>query len=275
MKRILFVFLFLSSFVWAQDPDVKNLVWNRYTTPNFTILSIDDNQGQWLALNLEEVKIWCMTRWGFPDVKFSKECRIFCVPNKELMVKLFGVDSSRAEVRQKDGVIEITAMWLILDDKPIKTLPIYVTQICFAQFEANYHTTLPFWAKRGISCLNSTPNQIKKEIFALRNLDSISSSDIMNMKEEEYWKLTSDKRVLFDRSTEALCLLFRKEFGEAKFQSLLRLSNNDMKSVIRVVYGYRSYDDLDKAYLRYIKDLTKDIKAQKTPDTYLQVNSNG
>src|SRR4051812_26115945 len=74
------------------DADLKNLAWNRYTTENFAILSIDDEQGRWLAHNIEHIKKWCLTRWGFPENSrhlFTKECRVFCVPDKILMKKLF------------------------------------------------------------------------------------------------------------------------------------------------------------------------------------------
>src|SRR5580698_5192926 len=104
MKRFLFVLLlsFVGANATAQtevilptgsasitDPDLKGLQWNRYVAGNFTIMSINDAQGKWLAENIEKIKAWCITRWGFPDFKFSKECRVMCVPSHQLMKKLF------------------------------------------------------------------------------------------------------------------------------------------------------------------------------------------
>ena len=36
--------------------EFKDLSWNRYTTENFVIVSIDDKQGKWLSENIEKIK---------------------------------------------------------------------------------------------------------------------------------------------------------------------------------------------------------------------------
>ena len=51
--------------------DFQDLVWNRYTTENFTILSIENKQGKWLSYNIENIKSWCVKRWGLPNIKFE------------------------------------------------------------------------------------------------------------------------------------------------------------------------------------------------------------
>ena len=63
----------------AADADLEGLRWNRYTTDNFVILSIDNNQGRWLYQNVEKIKQLSLTRWGFPQTseEFTQECRIF------------------------------------------------------------------------------------------------------------------------------------------------------------------------------------------------------
>ena len=77
-----------SSYQPPANEDLKNLVWNKWNTNNFTILSIDQAQGEYLFNNLEAIKTWSLTRWGMSDLKYSAECRVFCVPNKNLMKKL-------------------------------------------------------------------------------------------------------------------------------------------------------------------------------------------
>ena len=71
------------------DPDLKNLVWNKWDTDNFTILSLDQSQGKYLHENIESMKTWILRRWGISEkLQFSAECKIMCVPTKELMKKL-------------------------------------------------------------------------------------------------------------------------------------------------------------------------------------------
>ena len=40
----------------AIPEDIKDLVWNKWETPNFIILSIDEDQGRYLAENIESIK---------------------------------------------------------------------------------------------------------------------------------------------------------------------------------------------------------------------------
>lgn len=149
------------------DPALKDLAWNRYTTKSFVIMSIDDAQGKWMSGNMELVKSWCLERWGFPDFQFTKECRVFCVPNKALLKKLFNLDDSKAEIRQTNGKIEISAMWLVLDDKPSRVIPPQLTKICFAEFEQKHNVTIPFFAKNGMALLNGTIPDIRGHIVSL------------------------------------------------------------------------------------------------------------
>lgn len=259
------------------DPELKNLQWNRYTTENFTILSIDDGQGKWLHQNMEQIRKWCLSRWGFPDFKFTKECRVFCVPNKQLMKKLFNLQESRFEIRRKNGQIEITAMWLVLDDKPAKVIPTPLTQICLAEFEARYGTSVGFWAKRGMSMLNGTVPEIRGHIqqlsgMVLKDQPMFVSQKMFTMTEEEYFKEKAENQRIYDQQAVALCLMLRKEFGEAKLQGFLRISSkNNAEDVMRVVYGFQSFAHFDKSYFRYMRDLANDVNAGKTPDSYLEI----
>lgn len=259
------------------DPELKNLQWNRYTTQNFVILSIDDNQGKWLADNLEKIKTWCLTRWGFPDIKFSKECRIMCVPNRPLMKKLFNLTESNYEVRRKDGKLEISVLWLILDDKPNKTLPNELTAVCLAEFEAQYNIKLGYYIHRGMSSLNLPPETIRQQIFSLGNEankgEAVFAADkIFTLAEEDFLKLKTNEQQMFIRQAAALCLMLRKEFGEAKMQGFFRLSvRNKQEDVLKLLYGFRDYQHFDKSYQRYLRDLTNDIFNNKTPDSYLEI----
>lgn len=294
MKRLILLFgllIFFSNIAYAQveypygvsaptDADLKDLQWNRYTTENFVILSIDNAQGKWLSKNIEHIKKECLSRWGFPENsrgKFTKECRVFCVPDKTLLKKLFALDQSKVEARKKEGRLEMTALWLVLDDKPSKTIPEYLSQVCFSEFESANNVSLGFWFKRGASLLNGTIPDIRQEIV---NLSSVVGKDqpifpsdkMFSMTQEDYLKETNENKKIFDQEAIALCLLLRKEFGEAKLQGMLRLSSkNSTEDVLRAVYGFSGYSHFDKQYIRFMRDLTDEVAKGKTPDSYLEV----
>lgn len=262
------------------DNDLKDLVWNRYTTENFVILSIDNAQGKWLSQNIETIKKWCLSRWGFPENsrgKFTKECRVFCVPDKTLLKKLFSLEQSKVEARKKDGQLDMTVMWLVLDDKPNKTIPTFLTQVCLAEFESSNNVSLGFWFKRGASLLNGTVPDVRQHIVNLsekvrKDMPMFTSEKMFTLTEEEYLKETDDTRRVFDQEAVALCIMLRKEFGEAKLQGFLRMSSkNDPQDVLRVVYGFSGYSHFDKQYVRFMRDLTTDVVSGKTPDSYLEI----
>ena len=260
-----------------EDPEIKNLVWHRWTTKNFTILSINYQQGKWLADNLEEVKSWCLARWGFPDFDFSKECRIFCVDDPKLLKKLFDVDSSKVEVRRNDGKVELSAIWMLLNGQPASTVPIPLSRVCWAEFEQKYGASLGWWAYRGMSLLNGTLPQIKSNFLNLNNviqadLPVYLSRNLFTMTEDQYNMNSKKNQEIFDLQSMALCLMLRKEFGEAKMQGFLRISaKNETENVLKLVYGFTGYDQFDISFVRYMRDLSRDIKESKTPDDYLNI----
>lgn len=274
MKNKFFVFLlfFVFSFnAFAQDdPAIKDLAWHRYVTNNFTILSLDNDQGVWMKNNLENIKLWCITRWGLPDVKFSKECRIFCVPDVDMLNKLFSLDSSKVEIRKKDGNIEITAMWLALDDKPAKVLPFNLSQIIFAEFEQVNSFKLPLWSVKGMSLLNNVLSDIKLSISNIKETDLLDLDSLLNFSEDQYSKLNEENKKSFDSQSLILCLFLRKEFGEVKFHSFLKTSyKSGPKDAVENVLGFKTISDFKNSYLRYLKNLSKDVKEKTTPESYL------
>lgn len=287
MKKILACFLlFYTSFLYSQDPsapiiaesvvaedlELKNLQWNRYVTKNFTILSIDNEKGKILSESIEEIKTSSLTRWGFPDAKFSKECRIFCVPNYSLLKKLFNLVGSKVQFRK-----ELSVIWVVLDDNYEKSLSPSITQVSINEYEAAYNTSLPFWFKRGAINLNASTDEVRKNLkffneIAKKEQFTHSADQIFSSIEEEYNKQSIDNKRTFDNQAVCLCLMLRKEFGEAKLQGFLRLQNkNKPEKVFNLVYGFSSFSQFDKKYVSYMKDLCGDISDEKTPDFYLKV----
>lgn len=246
--------------------------WNRYTVENIVVLSIDNEQGKWISENIGKIRSWCLTRWGFPESKFTKECRIFCVPNKELFKKLFNLEQSKVELRS-----DVTVIWFVLDDKPAKILPPLLTQICLVEFEAKHNVKIDWWFKRGASQLNGIIPDIRQSVSGLNETlkkDQLIfvSEKMFTMTEESYLKESIENRKLFDQEAIALCIMLRKEFGEAKLQGFLRIaSKNNSQDVLKVVYGFSGYQHFDKQYIRFMKELTADVLNNKTPDSYLEI----
>lgn len=250
--------------------EFADLSWNRYTTSNFVVVSIEDAQGKWLSENLEQIKTWCLTRWGFNDLSFKKECRIFCVPNRSLFKKLFNLEQSKFEIRD-----ELTVIWLVLDEKPTIAIPPLITSVCLYEFEVKNGVTLPLWFKKGSAQLNTSIPNIHKKLDQFsenvkKDTPIYGCDKLFTFTEEEY---KTDK-ILFDQESMILCLMLRKEFGEAKLQGYLRIvNNNDPQDVLKFVYGFSDYSHFEKQFYVYMKDLSKDIKDDKTPSSYLDIQS--
>lgn len=279
MKKLLTCMVFFLSVGFCQaqdDPETKKLAWHRYVTNNFTILSINDEQGSWMKNNLESIKVWCLTRWGLPDVKFSKECRIFCVPDSDMLSKLFNLSASKSEIRRKDNSIEITAMWLALDDKPARVIPIHLSEVILAEFEQVNNFKFPYWAIRGVSQLNGSISDVKSSLSHLPESNFIDMDTLLSVKQDQYSKYDKGRQRVFDSQSIALCLLLRKEFGEAKLHSFLKTCHKSGHlAALQDVLGFKSVSEFEKTYHRYVKGLAKDLGERITPDSYLTIKAAG
>ena len=255
----------------SNDPMIPNIAWNRWTTQNFTILSIDPSQGEYLKDNVEFMKSWTLTRWGLQDIKFSRECRIFCAPNKEIMKKLFNIESSFAEVKNN-----INYLWLILDGKPAEIVPSGLSIISLSEYEKVTNKNFGWWLHRGIPNINLTLSQIRNNMISIErviqnNQEMFFSKSIFTLTESDWKKLSENQKRLFDLESAAMCLLIRKEFGQNLFLEFMnsRYSERELNSIL----GFSGYAQFDITFKRYLVNLTADIRSNKTPDHYLQVLS--
>lgn len=253
---------------------VKKLQWNRYEIGKFSILSIDDAQGKWLGENIEKIKHYSMHKWGFNDFKFSKECRIFCVPSESLLKTLFGINESRIEIRE-----DLTVMWLVLNDTPKISVYPYVEIATLSEYANAGNIYFKFWFKRACFLLNK-PKQDSKSLIKdfntilVKNDNIFTIESILNFTESDYNKQTPINKKIFDQQVVILCLMLRKEFGEIKFKSFLKFDNKG-DGAIRVVYKYKSYLHFEEQYIKYSRDLTKDVLNNRMPDFYLEIENIG
>jgi hypothetical protein len=261
----------------SADPSVNGLVWNRWTSKNFTVCSLNDRQAGFLNDNLEKVKSWVMNRWGLPDEAFTSECRLLCVDDASVFKKLFNLTDTKVEIRREGGKIKMTIIFLLLNDLPSKTIPMPLTEICLAEFEQKNNLKLGVWAKRGIARLNCSIPEIRQQ---LTRLNSLVNDDkglyfgkaLFEMKDEQYLKESPENQKVFDYCAQSACLMLRKEFGQDKFQKFLTQSNPE--EALKSIYGFAGYAQFDGSFKQYMKDLSNDVagvNGRSTPDHYLQV----
>jgi len=258
------------------DPELagysEDLSWHRWTTKNFTIMSISEEQGNWMFKNIEDVNTWCVNRWGINKFSFPVECRVFCVPNKELFKKLFSSELSKVEYRKNENIV---AVWLVLDDKPEKNLPVYLTQAILYELEVKINNKISWALIKGMSVLNEPIADIKEKLlenkkFINNDTPMFFSKALLEMTEDVYYEQTKENRNIFDCQSAAFCLLLRKEFGEQKFLKLLT-EPTEYEKFVEQTYGFKDYNQLDSSFKRYMLDLANDIDKNKTPDSYLLI----
>jgi len=192
-----------------------------------------------------------------------------------LMQKLLKLDRSRVEIKRR-GKIEISIAWLLLDDIPLKTVPIPITEICLAEMAQKYNNKLSFCLLRGMCLLNGTAGQVRVELATLAKTKKFYlSEDMFKMTLEQWNKLPQEDRGTYDGECVVLCLLLRKEFGETKFHQFLSLEskNQTPETILKSVYEFRDYKQFDASFTRYTRDLCSDIVSGKTPDSYLEIKA--
>lgn len=253
----------------AKD-DLKDLTWNRYTTENFTILSIDNAQGKWLYSNIENIKFWCLKRWGLSNFKFEKECRIMVVPNKDLLKKLFNITESKYEFRKNKDGLEIIVVWLLVDSTEdlVDEVPFVVTMCSLVEFNYKNNIKNNLILMNGMSLLNQSISSIKKIKNKGVNLDN-KILDLFSVDEDKLKKMNLEEKEDFNIKSLVLCLMLKKEFGENKFLKFMS-SNKNKEDTIGFIYKF-TVDDFNNTYNRYYGDLFKELKENKVPDKYIDV----
>lgn len=256
-----------------KDPDLDGLQWNRYVNGNFTILSIDDRQGAWLNKNINKIFDSCSVRWGLEPIELKQECRIFCVPNQKLLKKLFNLDKPKSDIRKnEDNSISINVIWVCMEEFNKEFLFPYLTHISFSG-NRNY----PFWFARGSELLGHPVDDIVLLLKGPLN-NFLSCEEVLSLSNSEYLNLTEENKDSFDKQSILLCMMLRKELGQFRLVSLLnKVNGQDMSDQhllltnFKIVYGYRSLEDLNLKYRSYCNDLLKEISSNKVPNSYFLI----
>lgn len=262
--------------VSPSDPDIKGKVWNRWTSKNFVVCALNDNQAQYMNRHLELVKTWVYQRWGLYDTEFSAECRIICVDDTELYRKMFRLDQTRVETRREnDGRLKLNVIFLLGNQLPSIVLPTPLTEVCLVEFEQKYRCRLGWWSHRGMASLNCSLENIKTGLLELKpvidsNSQMFFSRGLLDATKEVWEGFDQKKRDLYDRGAASLCLLIRKEFGQDVF---LAMATKGPQGAIGIneILGFKDEAQFDRTFKRYMTDIVTDLMTGKTPSSYLQI----
>ncbi len=260
--------------IYAPPPDLKDMKFKHGVSGQFEVMALDDATGLQIERNIEKIKKTLLTRWGLPDVAITAPVRMAVVRDKDIFKKLFRIDETRAEAfRSHNGQI-IHVIYLLMDDDPIDAIAPPVTEILLAEFAKKYKSNVGWWAKKGMSRLNATPDDIRENISKLNNpVDGnkvFGSESLFTLTLDQWYKLNNEQRELYDNQCLALCLMLRKEFGQKNLHKFLQTSPQDgMKSV----YRFYGFDEFDRSYKRYLQDIVREVGKNKTPTHYLTIKS--
>jgi hypothetical protein len=260
------------------DPELKGMQWNRWVAGKFTILSVDDAVGEKLASSTNAIKSNILAKWNFADFEFAHECRVFCVPNKSMLKKLFGRTENTFENRlgTEDNLV---AIWLILPDVSSTTsseiYPFFAKAI-FSEYESIAQVSLGHWFVNGASELCGSPVGVRERLsslpLAVQGGEIFFSKSLLEMNQEKYAQLPKATKTLYEAESVALCLMLRQEFGYVKLNSFLKNSmGQNYDSVFPRVYGFKDCKDFDSKFSIYLKDLSKCYKEDRIPDIYLTI----
>jgi len=281
MKNFIFVFAFFFAIVGlcfsslAQSPDT-DLKWHRWTTDNFVILSIDKEQGDYLFNNIEKIKEASVSKWGMANSVFDNRCKIIVVKDKDLFKKMFRIDETRVEIRKNSDESFQAIIWCLIDSSFIDTpISVAVSEAHFAS-KKDYGC---FWASKGMSLLGQSLPDIKAGVkrinsFIVEDKPMYFGKSIFNINRVQYKKLSAEHKQLFDDESVLLCLMLRKEFGQVKFLSFIKeAGQGDVEKSLKEVFGFNDFSDFNVSFKTYMKDVSRDILDDKTPDSYIGIKA--
>jgi hypothetical protein len=239
----------------ANKIDTTDLVWNKWDTDNFIILSLDKNEGYKIYRQVEKIKKESLSRWGLEDYNLKEKCKIVCVFDKKYLKNFFRLDDSYVEVLKENGEVVSSSIWL--DKKDILNDEIFYVLIL--------QSDLKWWVKRGLYFLKNDVDFVKNNIQE----DLEDFSNIINISEDDWKKLSLEDKNKFDKTASIFCLFLRKEFGQNNFLKII--NSNQSESDFEKIIGFKNYEQINDIFKRYKNYLYKDKINNKIPDDYLKI----
>jgi len=233
-------------------PGLEGLVWNKWDTNHFSVISLDESSGRSLKSEIESLRQDVLSRWGLRGSE-SFFCKLVCVPDAEMLRKLFGLQEPKCEVRKSaSGGEDCIAIWI--DSGRIDLLPSLVAEADISWGGG------PLFLQRGVSVLERSPTSIKSVISSASELPLVAVTD--SSKSSEAFKKDIGA---FDATSASLCLLIRREYGKRA----VGIASGDAKVPLYSRIGFDSQSDFEKTFARYRVNLLKDLASGSTPDEYL------
>lgn len=253
MRILVFALLFLMSVpvlcaelpvpaALGQDsPSTKGMVWNKWETDNFILLSIDFGFGKKLKSSLESSKSGFCESWGLFDKPLPVKCKVVCVPDPSLLKRFFSLDRPRCEVRTDESK-SVTELAIWIDEERSSELPGLIAA----------------------ACLHGQPAFLSKGIPKIVSLSAVEMSELILSS-------GSSPAAAFrsgdpsDSDSVVACLFLRKEFGSLVLSRVVSEGLPPEKAC-----GFVDEKSLELTLKRYCDNLKSDLESGKTPDSYLK-----
>ena len=237
-----------SQAVQAKVPSgLEGLVWNKWDTEHFVVISLDKSRGSSMRHEVESVRSDVMARWSMPDSQF-KGCKLVMVPDASMLKKLFGLSEPKCEVNISASGTS-ASIWI--DEERISLLPSLIAECELAT--GKFKT----FVRRGVPILERSPARIREDLLASADLDIAAVLDDSGKPRDPSAAA---------RASVVLCLLARREFGLSAFGK----AAPDDAPALHSVLGFATQEELSETYKRYRSNLLSDIREGKTPDKYLR-----
>lgn len=252
--NFLILFFTIGSFCYSKDfesyvpspsdkEQIKGMVWNKWETENFIVLSIDFSFGNKLKSSIENDRKKLLELLQVKDAKLPVKCKIVCVPDPAILNKFFSLKDPRFEIRpDNSGGVGELAIWI--DQERSNLLMAMVAGVSF------YNK--PIFLREGVSALLCGPNVVYNSIVSS---DSSPSCDIFSLDDKEKVK-KSDSVIV--------CLFLRKEFGINLFSTIISESKDPIS-----VCGFENKETMENTIKRYWTNLKSDADSGIIPYSYL------
>lgn len=233
---------------------MEGLMWHKWETDHFAVISLNKSAGGSLRSGIEQSRLSALSLWGVdPADRFF--CKLVCVQDPEMLLRLFGLKEPRCEVRRSSsGDVNLVAIWI--DESRMSKLPSLLVE---AEVQ---NGNFPAFAKKGLSVLSCPPDKVR-DVLA-KSAEVPCSSMLDDKKSAELLK--SNPSAL-DSNYALLCLMIRKEYGARAFSKAISSPPSSLAERL----GFKSASQLDATLTRYRANLLKDMADGRTPDQYLTV----
>lgn len=255
LLNILFFFIMLnlcyskdSESLFVPSPNnkeqIKGMVWNKWETKNFIVLSIDFSFGNKLKSSIENDRKKFLESLSVKEKNLPVKCKIICVPNSDTLNKFFSLKHPKFEIRKDiSGEIGELAIWI--DQERFYLLKAMIAGVCFHD--------KPFFIREGVSALYCGPEFVYNSIVSS---NSFPSCEIFSLedKEEEIDKY----------DPVIICLFLRREFGINLFSNIISESKNPISAC-----GFENAELMQETIKRYWTNLKSDAESANIPYWYL------